>query len=217
MIKNSNLNQKKISDIYEQYEIPNALREHMIKVAACASLIIDNWTGNALDKKRILRVLLLHDLGNIAKIPEQEITNQKLLIIRKQYIDLCGNDDHLITCQMFKELGLTEDIQLLEEKRSKLNEETMKSDSFERKICAYCDQRVSPQGIEGIKERLEDAKKRYRGKTQSVWSNEEKANYLIKCALEIEKQIMENCNLKPEEINEKSILGKIQELENYEI
>ena len=30
------------------------------------------------------------------------------------------------------------------------NEETLKSDSYERKICAYCDQRVAPDGVLGI-------------------------------------------------------------------
>ena len=43
------------------------------------------------------------------------------------------------------------------------------------------------------KERLEDAKVRYKNKPLSVWSNEEKANHLIECSLGIEKQIMEYC------------------------
>ena len=44
----------------------------------------------------------------------------------------------------------------------------------------------------------------------SVWSNEEKANHLIECSLGIEKQIFKYCNLKPEDINDKSIEKSIE-------
>lgn len=69
----------------------------------------------------------------------------------------------------------------------------------------------------GIKERLKDAKVRYKDKTLSVWSNEEKANHLIECSLDIEKQIMEHCKLNPEDINDDSIKTYIERLKKYEI
>lgn len=88
--------------------------------------------------------------------------------------------DHEINLYIGKVEGLTEkEIEILDGKRSRKNEETLKSNSYERKICAYCDQRVAPNGVVGIKERLEDAKVRYKNKPLSVWSNEEKANHLI--------------------------------------
>ena len=86
-----------------------------------------------------------------------------------------------------------------------------------KKICAYCNQRVAPNGVVGIKERLEDAKVRYKDKPLSVWSNEEKANNLIECSLGIEKQIMEHCKLKPEDINDNTIKAYIEKLKMYEI
>ena len=94
---------------------------------------------------------------------------------------------------------------------------TLEYNSYERKICVYCDQRVAPDGVVGIKERLEDAKVRYKDKTLSVWSNEEKANHLIECSLGIEKQIMEHCKLNPEDINDDSIKTYIERLKKYEI
>ena len=51
----------------------------------------------------------------------------------------------------------------------------------------------------------------------SVWSNEEKTNHLIECSLEIEKQIMKYCKLKPEDINDVSIEGYIEKLKTYNI
>ena len=84
-------------------------------------------------------------------------------------------------------------------------------------VCAYCDQRVAPDGVVSLKERLEDAKIRYKDKPLSVWSNEEKANQLIKLALEIEEQVMRYCKLKPEDINNQSIQPYIDRLKEYEI
>lgn len=66
-------------------------------------------------------------------------------------------------------------------------------------------------------ERLEDAKVRYKDKPLSIWSNEEKANHLIGCALKIEKQIMQYCNIKPEDINDNTIESYIEGLKGYNI
>lgn len=117
-----------------------------------------------------------------------------------------------------KKEGLTEkELVILDGKRSRKNEETYHSDSYEIKICTYCDQRVTPNGITGVKERLEEAKIRYKDKPNSVWANEEKANRLIEYAIGIEKQIMKYCSIKPEDINDNSIQENIQILRSYQI
>ena len=207
-----------IIDIYNKYHLPENLQIHMLRVAACSNLIIDNWSGQKLDKESIIRVSLLHDMGNIVKIPENFSRDEDFKRIRKKYFDKYGTNDHEINLEIGKQEGLTEkEIIILDGKRSRKNEETLKSDSYERKICAYCDQRVAPDGVVGIRERLEDAKVRYKDKLLSVWSNEEKANHLIECSLGIEKQIMEYCKLNPEDINDKSIEKYIEKLREYEI
>lgn len=205
-------------EIYQKYHLPENLQMHMLRVAACSNLIIDNWNGPEIDKEAIIRVCLLHDMGNMVKIPESEAKNQGFLEIRKKYFDIYGTNDHEINLEIGRQEGLTEkEIVILDGKRSRKNEETLQSNSYERKICAYCDQRVAPSGVVGIKERLEDAKIRYKDKPLSVWSNEEKANYLIQCSLDIESQIMEYCKLKPEDINDNTIKVYIEELRTYEI
>lgn len=206
-----------IIDIYNKYHIPKELQLHMLRVTACACLIINNWKEKEINDKAIIRVLLLHDMGNLAKIKDNPENDEEFIRIRNKYIEKFGNDDHLISQEIGKELGLSDyELKIMQGKESKRNEEIMNSDSFEIKICAYCDERVSPYGVESIKDRLEDAKNRYRG-TQSVWGNEEKANHLIECALQIEKQIMQYCNISPEDINDKSIEKYIEELSNKEI
>lgn len=207
-----------IIEIYRKYHLPQNLQMHMLRVAACSNLIIDNWNEPEIDKQSIIRVSLLHDMGNMVKISEDFSKDEEFLKIRKQYFDKYGTNDHEINLEIGKQEGLTEkEISILDGKRSRKNEETLQSNSYERKICAYCDQRVAPDGVVSIKERLEDAKIRYKNKPLSVWSNEEKANYLIECSLGIENQIMEHCKLKPKDINDNSIKTYIEKLRAYEI
>ena len=207
-----------ILQIYDKYHLPENLQMHMLRVAACSNLIIDNWNGPDIDKQAIIRVCLLHDMGNMVKIQENESKDIEFLKVRKKYFDKYGTNDHEINLEIGKQEGLTEkELTILDGKRSRKNEETLKSNSYERKICAYCDQRVAPDGVVSIKERLEDAKVRYKNKPLSVWSNEEKANHLIECSLGIEKQIMQYCKLKPEDINDFSIKEYIEKLKTYNI
>ena len=206
-----------ILKIYNQYYLPENLQMHMLRVAACTNLILDNWTGKPIDRKAVTRVSLLHDMGNMVKIPE-EGQDREFIVIRRKYFKEYGTNDHEINMLIGKNLGLNKkELEILNGKRSRKNEQTAKSDNYEIKICAYCDQRVAPDGVVSLKERLEDAKIRYKDKPLSVWSNEEKANQLIKWALEIEKQVMECCRLKPEDINNQSIQTYIDRLKEYEI
>ena len=207
-----------IIDIYNKYHLPENLQMHMLRVAACSNLIIDNWKGIEIDKDAIIRVCLLHDMGNMVKILEDFSNDKNFIIIRKKYFDKYGTNDHEINLEIGKIEGLSDkEITILDGKRSRKNEQTLNSDSYEIKICAYCDQRVAPDGVVDLKARLEDAKVRYKDKPLSVWSNEEKANHLIDCALGIEKQIMEYCNISPKDINDESIEKYIIKLREYDI
>ena len=207
-----------ILEIYNKYHLPENLQMHMLRVAGCSNLIIDNWIGSAINKEAIIRVCLLHDMGNMVKIPEEFSNDENFLKIRKNYIDKYGTNDHLINLEIGEAEGLSkEEINILDGKRSSRNEETLNLDSYERKICAYCDQRVAPDGVKDIKERLEDAKIRYKDKPLSAWSNEENANKLIGYALGIEKQIMEYCTIKPSDINDTSIQEYVELLKKYYI
>lgn len=207
-----------ILEIYQKYCLPENLQLHMLRVAACSALIMEHWNGPQIDQEAIIRISLLHDMGNVLKIPEDFSKDENFLKIRKQYFQKYGTNDHELNLEIGKIEGLTEnELAILDGKRSRKNEETLKSNSYERKICAYCDQRVAPNGVVGIVERLEDAKKRYKDKPLSVWSDEAKANRLMECSLEIEKQIMQFCAIKPEEITDERIEKLVEELRKYEV
>ena len=73
-----------VIEIYKKYHLPENLQMHMLRVAACSNLIIDNWNGTEINKESIIRVCLLHDMGNMVKIPEDFSKNEAFLKIRKK-------------------------------------------------------------------------------------------------------------------------------------
>ena len=208
---------KNIIDIYNSYGIPERLQMHMLRVAACSKVIIKNWNGEKLDVEMLYRVLLLHDMGNLVKIPENECDNQKFRRKRAYYYSVFGNDDHAVSLQIGKELGLSEkELRIMEDKVFVNNEYILSCDSYETKIGAYCDQRVSPDGVLSLLERLNQAKIRYKNKPNSSMNNP-RTDYLIECAVKIEKQVMNFCLIRPDEINDASISTYIEQFKNYQL
>jgi hypothetical protein len=57
----------KILDIYKDYQIPDNLQLHQLRVAGVAKLTFDNWLSEKPDINLITSVCLLHDMGNIIK------------------------------------------------------------------------------------------------------------------------------------------------------
>ena len=97
-----------IISIYQKYHIPKNLQLHMLRVSACAKLIINNWNNKEINKESIIRVFLLHDMGNIVKIKDNPDDDEDFLIVRSKYVNKFGLDDHLISLEIGKELGLNE-------------------------------------------------------------------------------------------------------------
>ena len=207
-----------IIEIYNKYHLPENLQMHMLRVASCSNLIMDNWNETIINREAIIRASLLHDMGNMAKISDNEIEDEKFRKIRKEYIDKYGRDSHKINLVIATEEGLKDyEVDIKYRKSSKRSEETLNSERYDVKILLYADQRVAPYGVTSLRERLEEVKKRYKNIVSSVWSNEEKANHLIDCSLGIEKQIMEHCSISPEAINDESIKKYMEKLKEYNI
>lgn len=203
--------------IYQKYLIPENLQMHMLRVAACGNLIIDHWTGPALNTNSLLRVLLLHDMGNILKITPDQIKDSKFLAFREECIAKYGHDDHLLTEAICTKEGLTpEEISIMNEKIFMKNDKTLLSDSFMIKIAAYCDQRVAPNGVSSLKERMEEGKLRYQNRPGTSFNNP-RTDEMIAASYEIEKQIMQYCTITPEDINDISITPYLETLKQYSI
>lgn len=206
-----------IIEIYKKYELPEHLQMHMLRVTACCMLILNNWKSDiSVNKESLIRIALLHDMGNMAKISDEQVDNPKFAKIRKKYIEEYGKDDHKINIAIGRQEGLTEEeLDILDRKQLKRNKEIRDSDNYVLKICAYCDQRVSPNGVDSLKGRLEELQERQKNKPNGSMHDPQVAKELIQYALEIEKQVMSNCTLKPIEITNEAIALCIEKLKKY--
>jgi len=210
-----------IEAIYKKYKIMPSLQEHMLRTAAVASLICDNFNEPLL-KEEIITACLLHDMGNIIKFKTGVLSEfyepesvEYWQGVKKEYIKKYGKDQHEATIKIIQELGLPDNLALLAGRNSfSLICEHCDSDDINMKIVHYADGRVDPYGIVSYKERMDEAKNRYKTKKE----NEEKERErLTQCGKEIEKQIFSKCKIKPEDINNESIAPIILELKNFVI
>lgn len=215
--------------IYQNYALPQVLQNHMLRVAAVGKWIIDHWNDPEiiLNENLILEALLLHDIGNIVKGADE---NFKALFpdtytmesfdywinVRKWVYEHYGKTDLEATKNIVEEIGVSSEIlDLIERKQFVNNELTLRSADFAIKICAYADQRVSPEGIMSLIGRLNEAKKRYQGvKGASVNSPNYKS--LFSCAMKIEEQIFKHIDGTPDMITDASIEGYMVKLKNHE-
>lgn len=206
-----------IHEIYTNYGIPEHLQMHMLRVASCSKLIVDNWTGVPIRVNEMYRVLLLHDMGNIVKIPVDEVQDPIFQSIRAKYYSAFESDDHKVSQAIAVELGLSEyELDMMNRKIFINNEDVLACDSYEVKIGAYCDQRVAPDGVMSLLGRLNEAKERYKDKPGSSMNNP-KTDLLIDCAARIEEQIMQYTSISPADINDGSVVQYIDFFRGYHI
>ena len=201
-----------ILKIYQRYNIPPNLQQHMIRVAAFATLIVNSWKGqNVLDKGLIVTSCLLHDLGNIIKFdfenfPEllgPEIKNIEFWKkVKKDMIKKYGKDEDIATVRMVKGLRVSKKILFIVENWGFKNfTKIAKSDNWSWKIAVYSDHRISPQGVVTLKENLENKQKRYKLSRPTASHISDKAKDLYKSAMEIESEIAKNVSLDLQKIN----------------
>lgn len=217
---------ERVIDVYRRYEVPPNLQRHLLRVAAVAELVQGAWRGPALDRERLRRVLLLHDVGNIVKadyvalphlLEEEQPRVAHWLAVQRGYHARFGRDAGLATRGLAREIGLGDDeLSLLDRMDFMRNEETVAGRDYHVKLAAYADQRVGPFGILSLSERLAEAKARYRADPGAFMASPRAAR-LIEHAHEIEAQIFECCGLEPHEIDDASAAPVIAALRSFEL
>ena len=199
-----------------------ALEAHMLRVAAVASLICDNF-DESISKEEILTACLLHDMGNIIK------SDFKLLPeflepkgfgywekVKADYIKKYGGDSHEATLEIIKELGsFARIVVLIDQVRFRLLCSIKDDNNFSVKIISYADGRVDPHGVVSYDERMNEVKERYKGR-EHLFPLKDRER-LINCGKEIEKQIFAKCKIKPEDINNETVTPIILNLRNFMI
>lgn len=200
----------KIKEIYEKYKIHPNLIAHQIRVAKVANFILNNWNGLELDKNKILRLCLIHDLGNIVRMKiEDDYWGKVKSNIVKKY----GDEDDLVTIKILKECGVDDGFcDIILAKRFINSLKISKSGDWYLKILLYSDLRVSPFAVTSLKERLNEVISR----RKDLSENPEIEN-LSKANFDIESQIQENVNILLSDINEKTVEIDNEELLHIEI
>jgi hypothetical protein len=180
-----------------------------------------------IDKENTIKACLLHDMGNIVKFklgyfPEtlEPEGIEYWTKVQEEYVSKYGNDDHHATLAILKELNIDSDvIDLVNCIGFHTAEENMNSADFNRKICAYADMRVIPHGVSSLEERLSNLRERYTNIKPSVnntnLGNGEERKLFEDSLMVIERQIFENCSIKPKDINDLAIKDRVEKLQNH--
>jgi hypothetical protein len=162
-----------LNTIYIKFQIPPNLQRHMLEVAAVCILILDNWTGEKVDRQLTVQSALLHDLGNLVKFKrpfmgELEVEAEHWQAVQDDLISRYGTDAKNATHQMIAEIGLKNSIGKVLKDVDKLVEgiELMKP---EAQIVEFADFCVSPEGIVGYQRRKKDLINRYGAKHGLSW------------------------------------------------
>lgn len=200
----------KISEIYKKFGIPPNLQQHMVWVASVAEFIANNWKDSQIDKSRLLKASLVHDLGNIVKFnfdkhPEflgDEIKNINYWREKQtEIINKYGSDDHSVTQKMLNEIGLdSESIEVISTKSFANAVETSNTNNWYLKILLYSDMRVLPFGICTLEERLEDIMKR-----MPQYYTRPDINDLLNACRRVEIDIQKNITCDVDEINHQNL------------
>jgi HD superfamily phosphodiesterase len=202
--------------------MPN-LQEHMLRVAAVASLICDNF-NESLPKEEIITACLFHDMGNIIKFKWDSplgLLEPKLEYWKKvqsEYIERYGENVHEATLSILRELGLKPIISVIESFDSNNpydSDNILKNNNWVVKICLYSDERVAPFGVTSIEERLIENRKRL--ENRGILMSEEKYIFIKNSLLELEQQIFSKCKINPSYITDETVAPTISELKNFVI
>jgi len=210
---------KKITEIYQEYNIMPILAIHQIRVASVALIICDNLKLK-IDKDAVVKACLFHDIANIIKFnldyfPEYNKPQGRDYWqgIKDEYISKYGDDEHKASVEIVKNIGLSEYIvHLVDTIDSGFIEKARNTNDFAEKICIYADNRVTPHGIVSIEERSLEAKKRYENHPHSF--GEDERNFFMDNLREVEKQIFSECSIGPSDVNDENIKIYIEELKD---
>jgi len=230
-----------ILEIYKKYQIMPNLAEHQLRVAAVGDMICGNWNphpdplpkgegGLHVDRENIVAACLLHDMGNIVKFDLSKTHNlySALFVkpkdqlfwenIKQEVIKKYGSGSHNVTIKIIKEIGVSPRIlELVDCVGFNQGFDNAASGDVGKKICAYSDMRVMPNGVCSLEQRMADLRVRYKNHPE-VSRDEKDSREVFEASLrEIERQIFEYCSIKPSDITEEAIEDRKEKLKNFDI
>lgn len=206
----------KVSQAYKNYNIPLNLQQHMLRVAALAQIIVEDWTGKPIDKKVITFACLFHDAAKLIKFdlskPERFGKEAAKIDfwrrVQKEMIQKYGDQEHKATIKMCREIGLPQKtIQLIDDLEWVYIPRVLEKDNLESGVAIYADMRIGFHGILSLKERLDDLKNR---------AQEDFEKHLL-YGRKLETVIQENAKLNLNAIDDKQVNSRFDRLLDLEI
>jgi hypothetical protein len=207
----------KVSQAYKAYQTPKNLQEHMLRTAALASIILDNWTGLEIDKDAIVKACTIHDIAkpmnfDLAKqaqfgMSESEI--EELRQLQNHIKTTFGTEEHQATVGIAKEIGCTQNIvKCIDDLEWKYIPRLLEANEISSLIPIYCDMRIGPKGILTLQVRLDELKKRAQG--DDYEDNVKNGNAL-------EQLIIKNVSLDLNTITDEQINQRFEDLRELEL
>lgn len=197
-----------ITDIYTHYKIPPNLQRHQLEVTAVGRYVCDHWRGDPVDRDKITRVLLLHDMGNILKfkrpfLGELEPQATYWESVQEDFQSRYGNDENAATYAICEEIGIDREIiNAIKEISS------YRFPDLESRISNYADMCVSPEGIVGFEKRMVDLKKRYGSADFSAKNDSRRQNATV---------IAQNVDVDLSHLSDVDFSAEIESLRHYSI
>ncbi len=205
-----------ISQIYTQFQIPQNLQEHMLRVGGVAKIITNHWQGEEIDKKAIVTACLLHDIAkpitfDLKKqkqfgMSDEEI--EKLAELQAYIRENFGNDEHHALIGIVRDLGCSESVvRILQNFEWVFIPKLIDTDDWESMIGVYADMRVGLNGVLSLDERLEDTKTR---SSEDFDRHAENGNKL-------EELLSKEVSIDLKDIGNGEVNGLFEELKGWEV
>ncbi len=216
--------------IYQKYQLPVNLQNHMLWTAALGLLISSRWKGAKLDTRLITTNLLLHDIANLIKfdfnspLSQQSITEKRDLKywqnVKKNLKQNYGSDVLSASIRIIQELNPQKSDKIIDLLK-KHTFETIPSllntqGSWEHKIVLYCDIRFKPEGISSLSDRIRDLQKRYQNRDDS-WINKQTFKHRLDNSLKLEQQLDSHTEIDLPAVTQEQLEKYISQAEQYSL
>ena len=212
-----------ITDIYAHYTIPSHLQMHMLRVAAVAKYICEHMQ-EPIDTESTVTACLLHDMGNILKFnmsvrpdlltPEGP---EYWLSVQDDFKRRYGSDEHDATLAIMREVGVSDRVlEIFSLMGFSQTEQALAVGDMAALIGNYSDQRVGPDRVMLLRERLLEARDRYLSRAHVVYD----AAFFDKTLLQaehVEDVIFSQCSLTPSAIDDSVIDPLLESLRHTHI
>ena len=203
--------------------MPN-LRLHQLRVAALARELA---VALHADYELVTRAGLLHDMGNIMKtdftqFPPEFYGDKGITYwqnIQNEFAEKYGPDEHTATAAIARKIGVSDDVLfLIQSMGFSKAENIFLNGSPELQILEYADQRVAPNGVVSMEERLHEGHERYKARAKTEYGNNdrefEKNHAVLK---RLEQKLFDGLLITPDMLTEASLHDTIESLRSYVI